>query len=135
MGSEFVARRPRPGQYLVSLDTRRVSGRVVSIRSRDRRVRIERRNGERFYTWADWEELQYGPGRYRFVDVVPPTFTEKRKLEPSELCVDCRKPAEMVFHSFKLRRGWSAVPVCRHHWGLREEQRLAQFYAKHGGKR
>ena len=129
----FVARRPRPGQYLVSIVEERVCGRVVSVRRRDRRVSCERLNGQRFITWTDWEDLQYHPARYRFVDQIPQGFTSAGKPRAIEPCADCGRPSTMTFHTYSKRKGWETVPVCSQHWQTRERARLREFYAKHGG--
>lgn len=79
--SEFVAMKPIPGQWLVSLDRKKVYGKVLMVR-KDGTFTYEPTKGtmpkvdtRSRHTEMTWEQVQYQEGRPRFLDVVPPDFT------------------------------------------------------------
>jgi len=137
MSFDFVARRPRPGQYLVSHKREQVLGRVVQVRS-DRTLRLETPGGERHTTRETWEAYQYQPGEVRFEDEVPAGYTREGNgwsPERAKSCADCSEPASMLFSTHRRGTGWVRIPVCTTCYARRESARLAAFYEKHGGRR
>ncbi|MHA2063945.1 MAG: hypothetical protein ACXABY_06125 [Candidatus Thorarchaeota archaeon] len=121
--TEFIAKKPKKGMYLVCHKRERVYGQVSQVQ-KSGKVVYHSAEPPHLKRYCGWEEVQYREqGEYRFVNEVPGGYTPQGNgWKPGGdlgTCTEkaCKKPAS-------IERGpISGEPVCAACWTIQERQR------------